>query len=77
MADVVDPATRSRMMTGMREKDTKPEFLVRRGLHAAGFRYRLHDRGLPGRTDLVPRRYQAVIGGGSGNLNRGMSGLPA
>jgi DNA mismatch endonuclease, patch repair protein len=53
MADVVSPETRSRMMAGIKGKDTKPEMIVRRGLHARGFRFRLHRRDLPGRPDLV------------------------
>lgn len=61
MADIVSPAVRSRMMSGIRSTDTKPEMLVRRSLHAAGFRYRLHDGRLPGRPDLVLPRYRAVI----------------
>lgn len=48
MTDVVDAATRSRMMSGIRGKDTKPELVIRRGLHALGFRFRLHVRDLPG-----------------------------
>ncbi len=61
MVDVVDPATRSRMMSGIRGKDTIPEMLVRRFLHARGFRYRLHIKTLPGTPDLVLRKYRAVI----------------
>ncbi|MCC6772877.1 MAG: DNA mismatch endonuclease Vsr [Gemmatimonadaceae bacterium] len=61
MSDVVDPATRSRMMAGIRGKDTKPEMLVRRYLHGRGFRYRLHDRKLPGRPDLVLGRFRSVV----------------
>lgn len=59
--DIVDRATRSRMMSGIRGKDTKPEWLIRRGLHALGYRYRLHDGALPGRPDLVFARHKAVI----------------
>ncbi|WP_072893254.1 very short patch repair endonuclease [Sphingobium sp. YR657] len=59
--DVVDAATRSRMMSGIRGKDTKPELVVRRGLHALGFRYRLHDRRLPGKPDMVLPRWRAAI----------------
>ncbi len=59
--DIVDAATRSRMMSGIRGKDTKPELVIRRGLHALGFRYRLHDRQLPGKPDLVLPRWRAVI----------------
>ena len=53
MTDVVDAETRSRMMSGIRSKDTKPELLVRRALFAAGYRYRLHRRDLPGAPDIV------------------------
>ena len=55
------PLTRSQVMARIRAKDTKPEMLVRRGLHGLGFRYRLHARGLPGRPDMVLARYRAVI----------------
>lgn len=61
MPDVVDPATRSRMMSGIRGKDTKPEVRIRKGLHRLGFRYRLHDPRLPGKPDLVFPKYRAVI----------------
>lgn len=59
--DIVDAATRSRMMAGIRGKDTKPELIVRRGLHAAGFRFRLHDRRLPGKPDMVLPRWRAAV----------------
>lgn len=59
--DVVDSATRSRMMAGIRSKDTKPEMTVRRFLHAKGFRYRLHTRDLPGSPDLVLPKYRVAI----------------
>jgi DNA mismatch endonuclease (patch repair protein) len=49
------------MMAGIRSKDTKPELVVRRGLHALGFRYRLHDRRLPGKPDMVLPRWRAAI----------------
>ncbi|NSZ00646.1 DNA mismatch endonuclease Vsr [Agrobacterium tumefaciens] len=61
MADIVSAEVRSRMMSGIRAKDTRPEMIVRRGLHAAGFRYRLHAKGLPGSPDLVLPRYRAVV----------------
>ena len=60
MADVVDPATRSRMMSGIRGKNTKPELLVRKALHARGFRYRLHCD-LPGKPDICLPKHRAVI----------------
>ena len=61
MADVVDPATRSRMMAGIRGKNTKPELLIRKALHARGFRYRIHCKDLPGNPDLCFPKYRAVI----------------
>lgn len=61
LADVVDAATRSRMMAGIRGANTKPEMLIRRGLHGLGFRFRLHGRGLAGKPDLVLPRYRAAI----------------
>lgn len=61
MPDVVDAATRSRMMAGIRGKNTRPEMILRSGLHVRGFRFRLHDRLLPGSPDLVFPRRRAVI----------------
>jgi len=61
LPDVVDRQTRSRMMSGIRGKDTKPEITVRKGLHARGFRYRLHDKTVAGKPDLILPRYRAAI----------------
>lgn len=61
MADVVSPEVRSRMMSGIRGTNTKPELVIRRGLHAKGFRYVLHDKRLPGKPDLVFPKHRAVI----------------
>jgi DNA mismatch endonuclease (patch repair protein) len=61
MADVVSPDVRSRMMAGIRGTNTKPELMLRRGLFAAGFRYRLHVRNLPGKPDMVFPRFKAVL----------------
>lgn len=61
MADIVSKETRSKMMSGIRGKDTKPELLIRKGLHRAGFRFSLHKKGLPGRPDLVFTKHNAVI----------------
>lgn len=61
MADVVDPKTRSRMMSRIKGKNTKPEILIRSGLHRLGYRYRLHDKNLAGKPDMVFPRYRAVI----------------
>lgn len=58
--DVVDRATRSRMMSGIRGRDTKPEKQVRSFLHRAGLRFRLH-ASLPGRPDLVFPKHRAVV----------------
>lgn len=61
MVDIVDRETRSRMMSGIKGRNTKPEMIVRRLLHAMGFRYRLHAKDLPGRPDIVFRRRRAAI----------------
>ncbi|MBO6527843.1 very short patch repair endonuclease [Erythrobacter sp.] len=61
MADIVSKAVRSRMMSGIKGKDTKPELLLRQNLHRRGFRYRLHSRNLPGRPDMVFPQFDAVL----------------
>lgn len=61
MVDVVDKQTRSRMMSGIKGTNTKPELLLRRALHARGFRFRIHDSRLPGRPDIVLSKWQVVI----------------
>jgi DNA mismatch endonuclease, patch repair protein len=61
MADVHDRATRSRNMSRIRATDTKPEIIVRKYLHRKGLRYGLHNRKLPGKPDLVLRKYNTVI----------------
>jgi DNA mismatch endonuclease, patch repair protein len=61
MADIVSAAVRSRMMAGIKGKNTNPELLLRKGLHARGFRFRLHDKSLPGTPDIILPRYRAVI----------------
>jgi len=61
MADMVTPEMRSRMMSGIRGRNTAPEMTLRRGLHAMGFRFRLHERTLPGRPDIVFPRWRAVL----------------
>ena len=48
-------------MAGIRATNTKPELILRKGLHGRGFRFRLHDRKLPGKPDIVLPRYHAVI----------------
>jgi len=61
VTDIVDASTRSRMMSGIRAKNTKPEILIRSLLHRNGFRFRLHVNNLPGKPDIVLTRYHAVI----------------
>lgn len=61
MSDVVDQSTRSRMMSGIRGKDTKPELIIRRALHQKGFRYRLHSKEIPGKPDIVLKKFSAII----------------
>ena len=61
MADVHTPERRSYNMSQIKGKDTKPEMLVRRFLHAKGFRYKLHEKKLPGKPDLVLPKYKTVI----------------
>lgn len=61
MTDVHSKETRSKNMAAVSGKDTKPELLIRKALHRHGFRYRLHDKTLPGKPDLVFPRYKAVI----------------
>ncbi len=61
MADVLTPTQRQLNMSRIRGKDTKPEMLIRRGLHARGLRYRLHVRSLPGRPDLVFAKYHTAV----------------
>lgn len=61
MVDVHDKESRSRNMSAIKSKNTKPEIQIRQWLHAAGFRFRLHRNDLPGRPDLVLPKYRAVI----------------
>ncbi len=61
MADVHDKKTRSYNMSQIRSTNTKPELLVRKFLHAQGYRYRLHDKKLPGHPDIVLPKYKTII----------------
>ncbi len=61
MADVHSPATRRRNMQAIRATDTRPEVLIRKLLHARGYRYRLHSKKLPASPDIVLARYRAAI----------------
>ena len=61
MADVHDKETRSYNMSQIKGKNTKPEMLVRKFLFSQGFRYRLHDKLLPGKPDIVLPKYKTVL----------------
>lgn len=61
MADVHTPELRRLNMSRVKGRDTKPEMLIRRGLHARGLRFRLHRRDLPGRPDIVLPSRKAVL----------------
>jgi DNA mismatch endonuclease (patch repair protein) len=61
MTDVLTPAQRRLNMSRIRGKNTKPELILRRGLHARGFRFRLHRRDLPGCPDMVFTRFRAAV----------------
>lgn len=61
MTDVHSKETRSYNMSRIRSKDTKPELLVRKYLFSKGFRYRLHEKELPGKPDLVLKKYKTAI----------------
>ena len=61
MTDIVDKKTRSRMMAGIKGKDTQPELVIRKALFAKGFRYRLHSTKIPGTPDIIFSRFRALI----------------
>jgi len=61
MPDIVTPENRSRMMAGIKAKNTKPEMQIRSMLHRMGFRYRLHVSTLPGKPDIVFGTMHATI----------------
>jgi len=61
MTDIVDKVTRSRMMAGIKGKNTNPELMIRKALFARGYRYRLHYKHLPGKPDIVFPGRKAVI----------------
>lgn len=61
MADVHTKETRSYNMAQIKSKNTKPEMLVRKFLFSKGFRYRLHDKKLPGKPDIILSKYKTVI----------------
>lgn len=61
MADILTPKQRRLNMSRIRGRDTKPELLLRHGLHALGLRFRLHRKDLPGCPDMVFPRFRAVV----------------
>lgn len=61
MVDHVSRKARSAIMSAVRGKHTVPEIIVRRAAHRLGLRFRLHDRSLPGRPDLVFARWKTVV----------------
>lgn len=61
MTDVHSKSVRSFNMSKIRNRDTKPEMIVRRFLHKYGFRYRLHDKRLSGKPDIVMAKYKVLI----------------
>lgn len=61
MIDFVSPEQRSRMMAAVRGSNTAPELHVRRRLFGSGFRFRLHAASLPGKPDIVLKRYKTVV----------------
>ncbi|MDH2053474.1 very short patch repair endonuclease [Achromobacter marplatensis] len=61
MVDFLSPSERSERMARIRGKDTRPEIVLRRGLHRLGMRFRIHGSGLPGKPDLVFPRYKVVV----------------
>jgi DNA mismatch endonuclease (patch repair protein) len=65
MTDKLSPERRSKNMAAIKGKDTKPELIVRKLVHARGYRYRLHRKDLPGKPDLVfsPRRKVIFVHG--------------
>lgn len=61
MADTVDKKRRSEIMSSIKGSNTKPEIIVRQYLFSQGFRFRLHDKSLPGKPDLILKKYKCLI----------------
>ena len=59
--DTVSKKKRSEIMSKIRSKDTKPELLVRKYLFKKGYRYKLHDKKLPGKPDIILKKYKTAI----------------
>lgn len=61
MADIVSPERRSKNMSAIRSKDTKPEIYLRKILFAEGYRYRIAEKSIPGHPDMFLRKYNTAI----------------
>ena len=61
MADIVSPERRSKNMSAIRSKDTKPEIYLRKLLFAEGYRYRIAEKSIPGHPDMFLRKYNTAI----------------
>ena len=61
MADTLSPRERSERMSRIRSTDTSPEIALRKALHALGLRFRVHDKRLPGKPDIVLPKFRTVI----------------
>jgi DNA mismatch endonuclease (patch repair protein) len=61
MVDIVSPEVRSRMMSGIKGKNTMPEIVVRKATHRMGLRFRIHCKDLPGKPDLVFPKHKTVV----------------
>jgi len=61
MTDIYSKEQRSKIMSRVRSNDTKPELIVRKMVHQAGYRFRLHKKDLPGKPDMVLPRYKTVV----------------
>lgn len=61
MADVHEPRVRSYNMSRIKSKDSRPEILVRRFLHALGYRFRLHKKNLDGKPDIVLKKHNTIV----------------
>ena len=61
MTDTFSKSVRSRVMSRIKSRNTKPEKLVRSMMHSLGYRFRLHDKNLPGKPDIVLKKHQVAV----------------
>lgn len=59
--DNISTGERSHVMSLVKSKDTKPELFIRKFIHSKGFRFRIHDKRLPGKPDIVLKKYRTVV----------------